>query len=340
MTEQLRQKALEIHKKSIVIDALEAAPVVGDVEYFDKLLQTGLTCISLTIIETYDTTIDALGRFKGLYDLFDNHSDKVIPVATVRDIEQAKKEGKVAVIMNAQNGEIIGRDIGLLSVFKRLGLRIMQPTYYEQNLLGEGCGERTNGGLTRLGLAVVEEMNRLGMVIDCSHCGDQVTLDLIKYSKNPILATHSNARSMFKHVRNKTDEIIKALANKGGVIGMVAWSPFCEIRKGVRPGVEDVLDIVDYVVKLVGPDHVGFGLDLNPYTTLEAYTKWAQHYPELRPKGGYYERTIFTNKAGVDDITRFPELTMGLITRGYSDQDIEKILGLNFMRVFKEVWGK
>jgi len=339
MTEQLRQRALEIHKKSIVIDALEAAPVVGDVEYFDKLLQTGLTCISLTVIETYDTTLDALGRFKGLYDLFENHSDKVIPVTTARDIEQAKKEGKIAVIMNAQNGEIIGRDIGLLSVFKRLGLRILQPTYYEQNLLGEGCGERTNGGLTRLGLEAVEEMNRLGMIIDCSHCGDQVTLDLIKYSKDPILATHSNARSMFKHVRNKTDEIIKTLANKGGVIGMVAWSPFCELRKGVRPAVEDLLDILDYVVKLVGPDHVGFGLDLNPYTTLEAYTKWSAHYPDLTPTGGYYERTLFTNKEGVDDITQFPELTMGLIARGYSDQDIEKILGLNFMRVFKEVWG-
>jgi len=330
---------MRLHKESIIIDALVGAQVLGDVGYFKKLSEIGVPASSFTVFESYDAHWEVLKRLKPWYDLFEEHSDNVILVDTTRDIERAKREGKFGIIMNAQNATILGDDVNLLSVYKKLGLRILQLAYYEQNLLGEGCGERTNGGLTNFGIEVVEEMNRLRLIIDLSHCGDQVTMDAIKYSKSPVLITHSNARGIVDHARNKTDEQIKALANRGGVIGVVAWSPFCEVRKGVRPTVEDLLDIVDYIVKLVGPDYVGLGLDLNPFTPLEQYNKWAQFYPELRPKGGYFERTVFTNKDGVDDITRLPEITMGLVVRGYSDQDIEKILGLNFLRVFKEVLG-
>ena len=340
MKKEDEERALELHKKSIIIDGLECAPSIGNVGYFDSLIETGVTAGTMTVTATYDTPYQAMKKLKAWYDLFEKYSDKVIHVASGRDIEKAKREGKFGVIMGTQNADILGDDLGLLSVYQKLGLRIIQLTYYEQNLLGEGCGERTNGGLSNFGIEVVKEMNRLGLVIDVSHSGDQVTMDALKYSRDPILITHSNARAMANHVRNKTDQHIKALADKGGVMGVVTWSPLCEVRKGVRPIVEDLLDIIDYIVKLVGPDYVGLGLDLNPFMTLEEYNKWAQFYPALRPKGGYFERCIFTNKEGVDDITRLPEITKGLIARGYSDKDIQKILGLNILRVLKEVWGE
>jgi len=164
-------------------------------------------------------------------------------------------------------------------------------------------------------------------------------MDAMQYSKAPVLITHSNPRALVNHPRNTTDEQIKALAEKGGAIGLNAWSLFCEVRKGVRPTLEDLITIADYIVKLVGPDHLGLGLDIVPLWSPEGYEEWAKIYPKLRSKGGYLERTLFTNEEGQDDITRIPEIAKGLVARGYSDQDIEKILGLNFLRVFKGVCG-
>jgi len=339
MNKENEERTLQLHKKSIIINGLEYAPGVGDIEYFDKLIEVGITAGNMTVFKTTDTPIQAMKRLKAWYDLFEKHGDKVILVTVGGDIEKAKREGKFGVIMGSQEASILGNDLSLLPVYKRLGLRIIQLSYYEQNLLGEGVGERTNGGLSNFGIEVVEEMNRLGLVIDVSHCGDQVTMDAIKYSKDPILITHANVRGLVEHIRNKTDEQIKALAEKGGAIGLNAWSLFCEVRKGVRPTLEDLITIADYIVKLVGPDHLGLGLDIVPLWSPEGYEEWAKIYPKLRSKGGYLERTLFTNEEGQDDITRIPEIAKGLVARGYSDQDIEKILGLNFLRVFKGVCG-
>lgn len=340
MNKEDEARALRLHKKSIIIDGLVYAPSVGNIEYFDTLLEAGVTAGNVTVALWFDTPLQAIKGIKLWHDLFDNHSDKVIQVTASKDIEKAKEEGKFGAIMGLQNADLLGNDLSLLPIYKKLGVRILQLSYYPQNLLGEGCGERTDGGLSNFGIEVVKEMNRLKMIVDVSHCKDQVTMDAIKYSKDPILITHSNARGLVNHIRNKTDEQIKALADKGGVIGVIAFSPFCEVRKGVRPTFDDLLDIIDYIVKLVGPDHVGIGLDLTPFMDQEQYDQWAQAYPDLRPRGGWIERNVFTNKEGYDDVTQLPQITKGLVARGYSEQDIEKILGLNFLRVIKEVLGE
>jgi len=332
------EKALKLHKKSIVIDGLELFFPVGDVGYFDKLVQVGVTAAHVTVFETDDTPLQAMQRLNSWYDIFEKHSDKVMLVSTGRDIEKAKREGKFGVIMGSQNADILGGSLSLLSVYKRLGVRIIQLNYYEQNLLGEGFNERTDSGLSNFGVEVVKEMNRLGLVIDVSHCGDQVTMDAINYSKDPVMITHANARALCPHKRNKTDEQIKALAEKDGVIGLNAYSIFCEVRKDIRPTLEDLLDMADYIVRLVGPDYVSLGLDLS-FRTKESYMQWEQLYPNLVPKWGMFGRNIFQTDDGTVDVTLFPEITKGLVARGYSDDDIEKILGLNFLRVFKEVCG-
>jgi len=332
------EKALKLHKKSIVIDGLELFLPVADVRYFDKLVQVGVTAAHATVFETADTPLQAIQRLNSWYDIFEKHSDKVMLVSTGRDIEKAKREGKFGVIMGSQNADILGGSLSLLPVYKRLGVRIIQLNYYEQNLLGEGFNERTDSGLSNFGVEVVKEMNRLGLVIDVSHCGGQVTMDAFKYSKDPVMITHANARALCPHKRNKTDEQIKALAEKGGVIGLNAYSILCEVRKDIRPTLEDLLDMADYIVRLVGPDYVSLGLDLS-FRTKESYMQWEQLYPNLVPKWGMFGRNIFQTDDGTVDVTLFPEITKGLVARGYSDDDIEKILGLNFLRVFKEVCG-
>ena len=341
MNKEDEERALSLHKKSIFIDALEVFfPFADDTSYFDKLIAAGVTAVNATVTTTYATPLQALSSLKQWQEVFEKHSDKLIPVTTAQDIERAKREGKLGIIMGSQNAAMIGDDINLLTIYKKLGLRIIQLSYYEQNLLGEGCGERTNGGLTTFGVEVVEEMNRLRLLIDISHCGDQVVMDAIKFSKVPIVATHANPRALVNHPRNKTDEHIKAIAEKGGVIGMLSYSRISQAREGIQPDMEDLLNFIDYTVKLVGPDHVGIGTDVTPFWSEEAYEKWAQFYPDLRSNWGWTGRDIFTNKEGDEDISRMVEITKGLVARGYSDEDIQKIIGLNFLRVFREVWGE
>lgn len=333
--------ALRLHGESIVIDALGNAPTEteGRVAYFDELIKAGVTAVNITASATNDSPLQAMKRLSAWYDLFENQGSKIIQVHISQDIERAKREGKLGIILGTQNAEILGDDLSLLPVYKRLGLRVIQLSYYMQNLLGEGCAERTDSGLSSFGIEVVKEMNRLGLLIDVAHSGGQVTTDAIKYSDSPILITHSNLQGMVKHIRNKTDEQVRALADKGGVIGLVLYSPFCEVRENARPTLEDFLDIIDYAVGLVGPDYVGLGLDLNPFWGRGGYEEFTRLYPGLAPRGGWLERTVFTDNSGLDNMGRMLEITEGLVTRGYSDSDVEKILGLNFLRVFKEVCG-
>ena len=339
MNKENEEKALQLHKKAIVIDGLEILLSVSDIiEYIEKLVQVGgVTAAHVTVFSMTDTPVQAMQRLHAWYDIFEKHSDKVVLVRTGRDIEKAKREGKFGIIMGSQNADILGGSLSLLSVYKRLGLRIIQLSYYEQNLLGEGCGERTDGGLSNFGVEVVKEMNRLGLVIDVSHCGDQVTMDAIECSREPVMVTHANARALCSHERNKTDEQIKTLAEKGGVIGLNAFSITCEVRKSIRPTLEDLLDMADYIVRLVGPDYVSLGLDIYPSLTEETFMQRSQLYPQLSAKWGIFERNIFYNDDGTVDFTLFPEITKRLVARGYSNNDIEKILGLNFLRVFKTI---
>lgn len=342
MNKEELERATAIHKRSIIIDGLVVAHhrKDSDLGYFDRAIQSGLTAANCNFCSNPATPLQAMKYLKNWLDLFDRHADKVLLATSGKDIGRAKMEGKFSVILGSQNAEIIGEDLHLLTIYQKLGVRIIQLTYDKQNLLGEGSGERTDGGLTNFGVEVVEEMNRLRILIDVSHCRDQVTWDAIKYSKVPVIASHGNARALVSLPRNKSDEQIKALADKGGVIGLCAWSPVAEVRPNSRPSIDDLLTIGDYIVNLVGVDHLGIGLDMMPFAQERPFDEWAQKHPNYRPKGGWFERNIFTNEQGIDDVTKIVEITRGLIARGYSDQDIEKILGLNFLRVFKEVWGE
>lgn len=238
-----------------------------------------------------------------------NHSDIEL-ARTVGDIERISSLGKVAAVLSIEGGEAIGDDLGILRVLHRLGVRALGLVWNERNSLADGLAERrTRGGLTNLGVQVVQEMNRLGMIVDVSHLTDEGFWDVIEVSRQPIIASHSNARAVCDHPRNLTDDQIVALAKNGGVMGMNFAPAFVRPE---APTIEDLLDHIDHICRLVGPDHVGLGSDFDG---------------------------ISGTPRGLEDVTQLPSLTAGLVRRGYREADIRKILGDNHLRVMREVFG-
>jgi membrane dipeptidase len=202
-------------------------------------------------------------------------------------------------------------------------------------MIGDGSTERTNGGLSDFGVSIVEKMNAVGMAVDVSHSGDQTTLDACAVSKKPVLFTHSNVRALNPgHPRCKTDEAIRAMAKTGGVMGITGVRMF--VRQTEPTTIEHFLDHYDHVAKLVGPQHLGIGSDID----LEGYDDMPPE-ENRRLRAGYKGSYGFREKIdieGIDHPKRVYDLTEGLIRRKYGDADIRGILGGNFRRVLSEIW--
>lgn len=334
LTPEEEKRAADIYKKAIVIEGLSYAPALVHLEYFEEVRKAGVTATHITVTKQYDYSgpREALTTISGWYRTAEKTDCRL--AWSVNDIAEAKKEGKVCIIMGTQNGRILEDDLSLVHIFHQLGLRIIQLAYAEHNYIGSG-GEDLDAGVSLFGRKVIDEMNKLGVLIDVSHCGDKTVMDAIKYSQKPIAITHANPRKLINHHRNKTDEQIVALAEKGGVIGLTAWAPITMVKKGARPTLEDFMDLIDYVVKLVGVDHVGFGLDQSPDWNFDRteYDKWANLYPTLAP-AKFEDRLV----EGLENIYDVKNISRGLVARGYSDKDILKILGGNFFQLFQKVW--
>ena len=179
--------------------------------------------------------------------------------------------------------------------------------------------------------ALFDRMNELGMVIDLSHVGPKTTMEAIQFSKSPVCFTHANAMALCDHFRNKSDEALKAVAAKGGVIGLNVISSYTQTRPGVEPDIEDYYNMMDYVVGLVGADHVGIGTDISPDWAPEEIAKFFKAYPELTGTE--------VHLTGLDTVIYFTDLTQGLLDRGYGEESVRKILGDNWLRFFATVWG-
>ena len=281
-----------------------------------------------------DAYLETLQFLSGYNSLLARHDAWFERVDTPERLDGIKASGKVGLILGIQNSEHF-RKADDVDYFYGLGQRVSQLTYNARTLIGNGSTERRDEGLSDFGLSIVERMNKLGMAVDVSHCGDKTTLDAFEVSKKPVLITHSNCRALNpNHPRCKTDEAIKAMAAKGGVMGIT------EVRMFVSPkeptGVDAMLDHFDYVAKLVGVEHVGVGsdIDLLGYDAMPA-----EEYKQL--KAGYKSTYGFRDKIDLDgyNFAKRPfDLAEGLIRRKYSDANIEAILGGNFRRVLKEIW--
>ncbi|MBI3979373.1 MAG: membrane dipeptidase [Chloroflexi bacterium] len=264
----------------------------------------------------------------------------LVKALKARDIRRAKAEGKRAGYLHSQNTLAIEQNLDRLNLFYDLGMRMVQLTYNSTNLAGGGCTDRGDAGLTSFGIRVVQRMNDLGMIVDTGHTGQQSTIDACKVSRTPVVASHTCALALSGHPRGKTDEALRAIAGTGGAVGVVTLPTFLGDKP--QPTVEDFLDHVDYIVNLIGVEHVGIGTDwplCMPHWLLVEIGQWANEseYPEW--KRAWQESEWLRTLKGVRDYREFINITRGLVARGYSDGEIKAILGENFLRVFEEVCG-
>jgi membrane dipeptidase len=331
--------ARDILKEAIVIDGMGGSivnptPHVAEGTYEDQLVGYGWTAMNSTLVSeptytpTYEETLKAVYQNLIYFDI----SPKARLVEKSSDIIEAKKNGQLAVILGVQSPSFIDQDRSRVRIMHKLGLRILQMTYMERNYLGDGCLEPENRGLTHFGIQIVRECNRLGIVLDCSHVGINTTLDTARHSSKPILISHTAARALVDNPRSATDEQIKAVAERGGVIGITPLSALMRVDR--PPTIEDYLDHFDHVLNLVGPDHVGLGTDMFDGKT-KANWVTGVYYPESSGKATYGNRRV-ANFSRKSDLSNLVE---AFLRRGYDRALILKLLGGNFLRVFREIWG-
>jgi membrane dipeptidase len=252
--------------------------------------------------------------------LIDSHPQMLLRIDRAADLQRVKAEGRIGLVLGFQNSNHFRRPADVAE-FHALGQRVSQLTYNERNRLGSGCTDPDAGGLSEFGGAIVAAMNRQGMAIDISHCGERTSLDALAASVKPVLITHSNCRALVHHPRCKSDAVIRAMAAKGGVIG-ISVLPMM-LSAGRAATLDDVLDQFDHVARLVGVEHVGLGSD----TDVDAVDPRTH-----RTRSGYAVR-------GMRHADRVFELAEGLLRRGYAPADVAGILGGNFQRALTEIWS-
>jgi membrane dipeptidase len=305
-----------------------------------------VTAYAVTVWRPHADVSQALeeGMF---WRLVERQHPNVIVAETAADIRRAKREHKAALILAAQGGDFIGNKLHRVEAFWRLGLRMMLPAYNTTNLICDGALDRTQSGLTRFGELVVDECNRVGVLLDCTHIGKRSSLEIIARSSKPCVFSHSNPNGVVPNPRNIDDEQITACVAKGGVIGLAPWGPLVMKPDSSHwPTVDDFIDHIDYVAQLTGStDHIGIGTDMSLGTYPDhEHDPWGEpHYPDV---AGRYGQLITTDvrspMRALDGWWNYTQVTNfidRLLARRYSEADAGKILGENYLRVFAEVWG-
>lgn len=275
------------------------------------------------------------------------HQDFLIPGLRVQDIHRAHREGKVAWIASMEGAAMIENELDRIEVLYGFGVRLLGIAYSEANALGSGLKEPGDGGLTVFGRKAVERMNRVGMLIDCSHCGDQTTLDTIQWSEKPIVLSHIGARALWDSNRLAPDHVLSACAEKGGVIGIEA-APHTTLTYNRRVhDLEAFMEHFEYVKGLVGVDHVAFGPDSLYGDHVGLHHTYASNLSIRESHGGSREEEAGRDMEfqEVDHVQGLENPTEGsvnilrwLVREGYADQEIRKVMGGNVLRVLEEVW--
>ena len=243
-------------KDAIIIDGLVVSKFSR--ELFEDMARGGVTAANCTcsVWENFSQTMANISQWN---QWFRENSDIIIKITSVDDIRKAKSDGKVGIILGWQNTSAIDTDIRNLELFYDLGVRVVQLTYNTQNLVGSGCWETHDGGLTDFGRHAIDEMNRLGMLVDLSHVGPLTSDQAIKYSSSPVAYTHC-CPMLLDHPRNKTDDQLRTIANHGGFVGFASYTPF--LPKGPETTIEDCIEGIEYLINLIGEDNIGIGSDL------------------------------------------------------------------------------
>jgi membrane dipeptidase len=318
------------HEQLIVIDGLIVAnwgPAV-----FKALRAGGITATNATcaVWEGARQTLDNIAQW---LQWFDSHADLITPVRTSADVLAAQQSRRTGIILGFQNGSPIEDRLDYLALYKRLGVGVIQLTYNTQNLLGSGCYESRDSGLSDFGRDAVAEMNRVGIAVDLSHVGPKTSDDAIACSRDPVVLSHVLPAELKQHPRNKETRQLKAVADKGGLVGVTMFPPF--LPKGTASTVDDYAEIIDWMVNRLGEDHVAYGTDFTEghgerffewITRDKGYGRWLTKFGEVK------------NPRGLERIEETPNLTAALERRRFTAARIEKIMGHNWLSYLRRVW--
>ncbi|MEO6062134.1 MAG: dipeptidase [Thermoflexales bacterium] len=324
------QDSLNLHREAIIIDGLNASNFF-DPRVFPRLVAGGVTAVNATVA-AWHTAEEAVNLMADLLNVIAERADILVQARSVADIRAAKAAGRVGVIAGFQGAEPIGANLNMLKLYHALGVRIIQLTYNFQNLIGCGCQEPDDNGLSDFGRDAVAEMNRLGILIDLSHCGIRTTREAIDASAGPVAFTHANALALCAMRRNKSDEAVRAVAARGGMVGVVVFPPM--LTCSANASLDDYVRMIDHYVNLVGVDHVGLGPDfmedMDPLVAAASLkglpTDTLKAFAAIRPTVGF------------ESISACANVTATLLAHGYSAADTRKIMGENWLNLYQTVW--
>ncbi len=303
-------------------------------------VDSGITAVNLTVSSgDFEATVAKIARWEAEID---RYPDALQRVRTVEQLAEAKRTGRLGVIYGFQDSTPIDRDLDRTEVFGNLGVKVVQLTYNVRNLVGDGCLEPGNAGLSTFGHALVERLDELGMLVDLSHCGQRTTAEGITASRNPVAISHSGCSAVAPHPRSKRDEELRSMADRGGVVGIYLM-PF--LSPGRVPAAEDVIAHLEHALQVCGEDHVGIGSDLSvtPIDMSDAYWSAHREFVRRRIEGGIAapdeDPDILFTVPDLNSPRRMEMIADRLAARGHGGEVVEKVLGGNWARLLREVWA-
>ena len=306
---------------------------------FREMHEGGVSAVHVTICyhEDFRETVVNMADWNRLFERF---PDLIVPGRTADDVRRAHADGRTAIVFGFQNCSPIEDDIGLVEICHQLGARFMQLTYNNQSLLATGCYEENDTGVTRMGRQVIAEMNRVGLVVDMSHSGERSTLEAIEISDRPIAITHANPSFWHPALRNKSDDVLKALGESGGMLGFSLYPHHLKDKSDCT--VESFCDMVARTADLMGIDHIGLGSDLcqdQPDSVVEwmRVGRWTKDIDYGEGSAGDAGFPPMPSWFGGN--LDFDNIANGLRAHGFADADVEKVMGGNWLRFFEESFG-
>jgi membrane dipeptidase len=324
-----------LHDDAIIVDGLEISNWSREV--FEDMRRGGLTAVNCTCV-VWEGFREAVNRVAQWKQWFKANSDLIIPVYTTEDIRTAKAQGKTGIYLGWQNTSGIEDRLEYVQLFKDLGVGCMQLTYNTRNLVGSGCWEKHDDGLSGFGHEVVEAMNEAKVLVDLSHVGVRTSADAIAHSSVPVAYTHCAPAGLLDHPRNKTDEQLRAIVAKGGFVGFATYPPF--MAQGADTTVDHCVDVLEYLVNLIGEDAVGIGTDFTQNQDAEFFDYlshdkgYARRVVPKRPGSG-----VTVMPEGLRKTGEFGNLTAALQQRGWPESRIRKVMGENWVTFLAEIWG-
>jgi membrane dipeptidase len=327
--------ALRLHRNHSVVDL--CCPILRDLRHARTWLDGGVSAGFATMALTDDDLTSTVRRIAAWYRDARAHPE-VLPAASVADLRRAKAEGRLGVVLAFQNSSPFGDDLDTVELFHRIGVRVAILAYNQAELAGDGCMEPRDAGLSAFGHRLIAEMNRVGMLVDLSHCGVRTTLEAIDASAAPVAITHTGAKSVYDHPRTVSDEQLRALAARDGFVGINAHPAF--LRAGTAaPPLDAVVDHLFAIADIVGLERVGLGLDFSQPPEEPGISP--ARYAMLLRQGVWTERTLPAPPwtYPIPSATHVPLLTERLLARGLAEDDVVGVLGANALRFLAGVWG-